>query len=306
VDFGDFFGGGGGGYGGVGGVGFNMEDLFSAFFGGVSGGRGRGSRLEGRDMVIQMQITLEEAAAGVEKELVLDRLAPCDVCGGSGAGPEGRVITCPECHGTGQRVTTRQTFIGVMQTAVACERCGQTGHIVEGACEECEGSGRVPDRQRVTVKVPAGIDDGQQLRIAGMGEAGVRGARAGDLIVTVRVTPDEFIHREGDELHCAARISLTQAALGAELKVCGVLSEENEVHVAAGTKHGTAVRVRGRGMPRVRGGGRGDLIVHIDIDVPRKLTKKQRELLEQLSTELGDAKRAERNPLQKLKEWLTG
>jgi molecular chaperone DnaJ len=297
TDIGDLFGGGVGG-------GFSMEDLFSAFFGGAAGGRG-GVRLEGRDMAMQIIITLAEAASGVEKEIVLDRLATCDVCGGSGATAESNVVTCPDCGGTGQRVTQRKTFLGTMQTVAPCERCGASGHLVENPCEECEGTGRVPDRQHVTVHVPAGIRDGQQIRLQGLGEAGIRGATAGDLLVTVRIAPDEYLHREGDDLHCRATVTVTQAALGATIKVNGVL-EDNEVDVPAGTQHGDTLRMRGRGMPRVNHSGRGDLIVHVAITVPKKLTKKQRELMEQLAAEFGDEHNEHKSPLHKLKDWLGG
>ena len=296
ADFGDLFGGGAGGFG--------MEDLFSAFFGGVAGSRG-GVRLEGRDMAMQIVITLAEAATGVEKDIVLDRLATCDVCGGTGSVGESKVATCPDCGGRGQRVTQRKTFLGTMQTVVPCERCGASGHIIESPCEECEGSGRVPDRQHVTVNIPAGIRDGQQVRLRGLGEAGIRGAAAGDLLVTVRIAPDEYLHREGDDLHCRATVSITQAALGATIAVAGVL-EDSQVDVPAGTQHGDTVRVRGMGMPRPNGNGRGDLIVHVAVTVPKKLSKKQRELLEQLAGEFGDAHAEHKSPVQKLKDWLGG
>ena len=297
VDLNDIFGGGGG---------FDMGDLFSAFFGGVAGAASaRGVRLEGRDMSMGLQITLEEAARGVEKEIVLNRLAPSDVCGGSGATPGSEVVTCPDCHGTGNKVTTRKTFLGTMQTVMPCDRCGATGHVIGNPCEECQGSGRVPDRQRITVTVPAGIRDGQQIRLRGLGEAGIRGAAPGDLIVTVRIKPDEYIHREGDDLHCRASVSITQAALGADLKVCGLL-EDNEIHVPAGTQHGDTVRLKGRGMPRLHGSSRGDLIVHLAVEVPKRLSKRQKELLRELSDELGDAKRSEKSVLHKLRDWLQG
>lgn len=295
ADFGDLFGGGGG---------FNMEDLFSAFFGGVAGGRG-GVRLEGRDMAMQIVITLAEAASGVEKEIVLDRLATCDVCGGTGSTDQSTVVTCPDCGGTGQRVTQRRTFLGTMQTVVSCERCGASGHIVENPCDECQGSGRVPDREHVTVSIPAGIRDGQQIRLRGLGEAGIRGAAAGDLLVTVRIRPDDYLHREGDDLHCRATVSVTQAALGATIRVDGVL-EDNDVAVPEGTQHGDTVRVRGRGMPRLNGSGRGDLVVHVAVTVPKKLTQRQRELMEQLAEEFGDQHSEHKTPIQKLKDWLGG
>jgi len=294
ADFGDLFGGSGG---------VNMEDLFSAFFGGVRGGRA--TRLEGRDMAMQLVITLVEAATGVEKEVVLDRLATCDVCGGSGSADGSGVTTCPDCGGTGQRVVHRKTFLGTMQTVAPCERCGATGHIVETPCEECQGSGRVPDRQHVKVNVPAGIRDGQQIRLRGLGEAGIRGAAAGDLLVTVRIAEDDYLHREGDDLHCRATVTIAQAALGVDLEVHGIL-EEKTVAVPAGSQHGDVVRVKGAGMPRVNSSARGDLFVHIAVDVPKKLTKRQRELLEEFARESGDATAEHKSPVQKLKEWLHG
>ncbi|TLM82876.1 MAG: J domain-containing protein, partial [Actinobacteria bacterium] len=152
---------------------------------------------------------------------------------------------------------------------------------------------------------PVGIRAGQQIRLRGLGEAGIRGAAAGDLIVTVRVREHDFLHREGDDLHCKSTVSLTQAALGADLKVCGLI-EDNEVHVPAGTQHGDTVRLKGRGMPRWGGSGRGDLIVHLGLEVPKKLTKRQKELLTELATEFGDETRAQKSTLDKLKDWLRG
>ncbi len=287
-------------FGGAGGI--NMEDLFSSFFGGV---RGRATRLEGRDMVMQVVITLAEAATGIDKEIVLDRLATCDVCGGTGSADDSGTTTCPDCAGSGQRVVHRQTFLGTMQTAAPCERCGATGHIVENPCEECQGSGRVPDRQHVTVTVPPGIRDGQQIRLRGLGEAGIRGAAAGDLIVTVRIKEDEYLHREGDDLHCRATVTIAQAALGVELTVHGI-TDDREVTVPAGTQHGDVVRVKGAGMPRLNSANRGDLYVHIAIDVPKKLSARQRELLEEFAKESGESTAEHKSTVQKLKDWLHG
>ncbi len=291
-DLGDIFGG------------FGMEDIFSAFFTGVYSA-GQRVRMEGRDMATHLMITLEEAATGAEKDIVVDRLAPCDVCGATGKAPDATVVACPDCGGSGQVRTQRRTLIGVMQSVGPCVRCGQTGSIIDRPCEECEGSGRVPDRQHVAVSVPPGIMDGMQLRLRGLGEAGIRGADAGDLIVTVHVREHEYLHREGDDLHCRANISIAQAALGAEMEACGLL-EPADIKVPAGSQFGDVVRVKGQGMPRLRGSGRGDLLVHLAVEVPTRLTKRQKELLTQLSDEMGDTKRGSSTPLQKLKDWLTG
>lgn len=293
VDFDDLFGGGFGG----------MGDIFSSFFGGQGGQGGRPARKEGRDMGVGLRITLEEVARGVEKEIVYDRLAPCPDCKGTGLGENGKVVTCPECGGKGRVVSVQRTFLGDMQTATTCKKCNGTGSSIENPCPECEGQGRVPDRQRVTVKVPAGIRDGQQLRVGGFGEAGIQGAQAGDLIVTCRVQPHEFFERDGDDLHGRANISFIQAILGAEIEIDGIMPDEKvQVRIPAGCQNEQVVRVKGFGMPRLKSDIRGGMYVHVNVVIPEKITKKQRELLEKLADEMGEEVAAPRSPLQKLRD----
>lgn len=293
VDFDDLFGGGFGG----------MGDIFSSFFGGQGGQGGRPARKEGRDMGVGLRITLEEVARGVEKEIVYDRLAPCPDCKGTGLGENGKVVTCPECGGKGRVVSVQRTFLGDMQTATTCKKCDGTGSSIENPCPECEGQGRVPDRQRVTVKVPAGIRDGQQLRVGGFGEAGIQGAQAGDLIVTCRVQPHEFFERDGDDLHGRANISFIQAILGAEIEIDGIMPDEKvQVRIPAGCQNEQVVRVKGFGMPRLKSDIRGSMYVHVNVVIPEKITKKQRELLEKLADEMGEEVAAPRSPLQKLRD----
>lgn len=293
VDFDDLFGGGFGG----------MGDIFSSFFGGQGGQGGRPARKEGRDMGVGLRITLEEVARGVEKEIVYDRLAPCPDCKGTGLGENGKVVTCPECGGKGRVVSVQRTFLGDMQTATTCKKCNGTGSSIENPCPECEGQGRVPDRQRVTVKVPAGIRDGQQLRVGGFGEAGIQGAQAGDLIVTCRVQPHEFFERDGDDLHGRANISFIQAILGAEIEIDGIMPNEKvQVRIPAGCQNEQVVRVKGFGMPRLKSDIRGSMYVHVNVVIPEKITKKQRELLEKLADEMGEEVAAPRSPLQKLRD----
>lgn len=293
VDFDDLFGGGFGG----------MGDIFSSFFGGQGGQGGRPARKEGRDMGVGLRITLEEVARGVEKEIVYDRLAPCTDCKGTGLGENGKVVTCPECGGKGRVVSVQRTFLGDMQTATTCKKCNGTGSSIENPCPECEGQGRVPDRQRVTVKVPAGIRDGQQLRVGGFGEAGIQGAQAGDLIVTCRVQPHEFFERDGDDLHGRANISFIQAILGAEIEIDGIMPDEKvQVRIPAGCQNEQVVRVKGFGMPRLKSDIRGSMYVHVNVVIPEKITKKQRELLEKLADEMGEEVAAPRSPLQKLRD----
>ena len=293
VDFDDLFGGGFGG----------MGDIFSSFFGGQDGQGGRPARKEGRDMGVGLRITLEEVARGVEKEIVYDRLAPCPDCKGTGLGENGKVVTCPECGGKGRVVSVQRTFLGDMQTATTCKKCNGTGSSIENPCPECEGPGRVPDRQRVTVKVPAGIRDGQQLRVGGFGEAGIQGAQAGDLIVTCRVQPHEFFERDGDDLHGRANVSFIQAILGAEIEIDGIMPDEKvQVRIPAGCQNEQVVRVKGFGMPRLKSDIRGNMYVHVNVVIPEKITKKQRELLEKLADEMGEEVAAPRSPLQKLRD----
>ena len=293
VDFDDLFGGGFGG----------MGDIFSSFFGGQGGQGGRPARKEGRDMGVGLRITLEEVARGVEKEIVYDRLAPCPDCKGTGLGENGKVVTCPECGGKGRVVSVQRTFLGDMQTATTCKKCNGTGSSIENPCPECEGQGRVPDRQRVTVKVPAGIRDGQQLRVGGFGEAGIQGAQAGDLIVTCRVQPHEFFERDGDDLHGRANVSFIQAILGAEIEIDGIMPDEKvQVRIPAGCQNEQVVRVKGFGMPRLKSDIRGSMYVHVNVVIPEKITKRQRELLEKLADEMGEEVAAPRSPLQKLRD----
>ncbi len=291
-DIGDFFGGG-----------FGMDDLFSAFFGGMAGSAGRGVRREGRDMAMQVVITLEEAAEGVEKQVAVNRLVPCDECAASGSAGDAGPSTCPQCNGAGQRRTERRTFLGVMQTLTPCEACAGTGETIADPCPECQGQGRVPDREHVTLEIPPGIEDGMQIRVRGAGEAGLRGAAAGDLIATVRIAPHEYLHREGADLHARIPLTVTEAALGAEVAAPG-LTDEVTVNVPAGTQYGDVLRIRGAGMPRMRGGHRGDLHVHAAVEVPRKLDKRQRELLAELAETFGEDARP--TAFDKLKDWLRG
>ena len=291
VDFDDLFGG--------------MGDLFSTFFGGGGSGGGRAQqRREGRDMGVGLRLTLEEVAKGAKKEIVYDRLAPCPDCDGTGLGEDGKEVTCEECHGTGRVVTVQHTFLGDMQSATTCPACHGTGTVIDNPCPECEGQGRVPDRQRVSVEIPEGIRDGQQLRIHGFGEAGMQGAPAGDLIVTVRIAPDEFFERDGDNLHCKLVVPMVQAALGADIEIDGIYEDEKvTVKIPEGCQNDQIVRVKGFGMPRLKSDARGDLFAHIAVEVPRKLSKRERELLEELAEEMGeDVNEEKRSPLQKLRD----
>lgn len=293
-DMGDIFGGG-----------FDMSDLFSSFFGGSASG-GHAVRLDGRDMGATVVVTLAEAATGCSKEVAYNRLAPCGSCGGSGCAEGGQSVSCPTCHGTGQVVTVQRTFLGSMQSRTVCTDCGGTGVTVDKPCPECDGQGRTPDRERVKVKVPAGCMDGTQLRVPGFGEAGVRGARSGDLIVTVRVAEDEHFQRVGDDLHVRVEVGMAQAALGVSLEIDGIMPDEVvELDVPAGCQFDDTVRVPGMGMPRIRRDGRGDLVAHVAVTVPTELDDRQRELLEELAASFDESVDPEKkSPWQRIKDAL--
>lgn len=294
VDLEDLFGGG-----------FGMGDLFSTFFGGgAGGGRATRQRREGRDMGVGIRITLQQAATGYHKEIAYDRLAPCPDCDGTGLGPDGKEITCPECHGTGRVTSVQHTFLGDMQTSSTCPQCGGSGETIENPCPECDGQGRIPDRQRIPIDIPAGIHDQQKIRISGYGEAGIRGASAGDLVITVSIEEDEFFERQGDDLHCSIQISMIQASLGAELEIEGILEDETvTIPIPEGCQYGQVIKVKDYGMPRYNNSSdRGNLYVHTEVRIPERLSKSEREILEKLAQEMGEEVSDRRSPLQKLRD----
>ncbi|MDR2493198.1 MAG: molecular chaperone DnaJ [Coriobacteriales bacterium] len=302
--------GGGGGYQYVDlsdlfGSGFGMGDLFSQFFGGAAQGR-TAVRREGRDMGVGLRLSLEEIATGVKKEIVYDRLAPCETCGGTGVGEGGEFVSCANCNGTGRIVSVQRTFLGDMQTQSPCPECGGTGKTIDKPCADCEGQGRLPDRQHLTIEVPHGIRDGQQLRLQHYGEAGIHGAAAGDLIVTVRIDPHTGFQREGDHLHTRMQISILQASLGATVNIDGIMPQESvEVSIPPGCQNDQVIRVRGKGMPVFKKESRGDLFAHVTVLVPRKLTKRQQELMEELASEFGEETGGKKSVSQRLKDALT-
>jgi molecular chaperone DnaJ len=290
-----------GGYGYGDPFGGGVGDLFSVIFDGVMGGGARAQqRAEGRDMSAQVVVTLEEAARGVTKQVAYQRVAPCATCAGTGAAEGGTAKTCPDCGGTGQVTSSRRTILGTFQSVAPCVRCAATGTVVDPPCPSCGGQGRVQARENVTVEVPAGVRDGQPITVPAKGEAGLRGAAAGDLVVTVRVRPHDFLHRDGDDLHARASVPMTIAALGGEIEVTGLFGPVS-VRVPAGTQHDDVIAAKGAGMPRSRGGN-GDLLVHVSVAVPKKLSKTQRALLEQLSDSTGDARAHSR--LERVRDWL--
>ena len=258
--------------------------IFEEFFGGSGGGGGGDGAREGADLRYDIEIALEEAARGVEKEISFRKLAACGHCHGSGAEPGSKRVLCPTCRGAGQ-VTTSRGFFTVRQV---CPACHGNGTRVEKPCRECRGEGRVNQTAKLNVRVPPGVDTGSKLRSAGNGEAGVGGGPAGDLYIVIHVKDHEIFERQGDDLFCEIPVKFTLAALGGTIEV-PTLSGKASLKIPAGTQSGTTFRLKGRGMPGLRSGQPGDQLVRVHVEVPTHLTAEQRKKLEDFALASGDA-----------------
>lgn len=266
------------GFGGFGGGG--MEDIFDMFF----GGQGRGSRgsnagpQRGADLRFDLEITFEEAAFGLEREISLYCDEQCPHCHGNGAEPGSKVETCPECHGSGEIRFTQNTMFGQMTNVRPCPKCHGEGKIISEPCKECRGQGTVKKNKKLKVKIPAGVDNGSRLRVAGEGEAGVKGGPSGDLYVYLYVKPHKFFERDGTTVYCEVPINIVQATLGDEIKV-PTLDGQVVMKVPEGTQPGKVLRLKGKGIPSLRNSTRGDQLVRIKVVVPQKLNEKQKDAL---------------------------
>ena len=273
-----------GGPGGFGG----FADIFDAFFGAQGAGQRRGRPAAGSDLRYDLRISFEEAILGTQKEIEFPVLARCETCSGIGAKPGTEPITCPQCNGRGEIRGVRNTMLGQMINVTTCPRCKGDGRIVETPCETCRGEGRVERTRTLQVTIPPGIDEGHQIRLSNEGEAGPRGGPPGSLYVAVHVAPHAELKREGTELIFEASVGLAQAALGTTIVVPTVEGEEI-VEVKAGTQPGTEIRLRGKGVPYLRRSGqRGDLHVLVDVEVPHRLSRAQREALEAYAKASGE------------------
>ena len=276
--FREVFGGGGGGGG-----------IFETFFGGGAT-TDREGRQRGSDLRYDMQITLEEAAFGVDKEIEVRKLDTCAKCGGQGAEPGSRTINCPNCGGRGQVISSR----GFFQVSQTCPRCRGVGQIIEKPCRACDGEGRAENTSRIKLKIPAGIADGSRLRSSGNGEAGIRGGPAGDLYVVIHIKEHPIFQREDDNLYCEVPISFTLAALGGEIPVPTLEGKAN-LKVPAGTQSGQVFKLRGKGVANVNARDRGDLFARLLVEVPTRLNVEQRQKLEEFASLCGE----ENTPLHK-------
>jgi molecular chaperone DnaJ len=280
------------GVAGQGGSGFeagfgSFSDIFDAFFGGAAAGARRAGPAGGNDLRYDLRITFEEAVKGTEKEIEFPVLGRCETCDGTGARPGTTPETCEQCGGRGEISSVRRTILGQMVNVSTCPRCRGEGKIVTDKCVECQGEGRTERTRTLRVTIPAGIDEGHQIRISNEGEVGVRGGPAGSLYVVVHVASHPSLRREGTELVYEASISIAQAALGTRIPVPTVDGDE-DVEIKAGTQPGAEIRLRGKGVPHLRRGTRGDLHVFVNVIVPPKLSKRQRELLTAYAAESGE------------------
>lgn len=283
------------GHAGVGGAaqGFDPSQFsgFEDIFGGLGdifgfGGASRRSGPQrGADLRYDLEIKFEQAATGVETNIQIPRHETCETCKGNGAAPGTTATQCPQCRGAGQ-LRYQQGFFTVART---CGQCRGTGKVITKPCPDCRGDGTIEQQRKLTVKIPAGIATGQRLRLAGEGEAGALGGPAGDLYVVIYVREHAFFQRDGNNLHCSVPLPFTTLALGSEIKVQGI-NEEESVKIPEGTQPGTTFRLRGKGMPDVSGRGRGDILVTVQGVIPKRLTKEQRKLLEQLAATLPEQK----------------
>ncbi len=279
--------GGGGFEAGFGG----FSDIFDAFFGGSMGGAARRARPQtGSDLRYDLRITFEEAVLGTEKEIEFPVLGRCETCEGTGAKPGTTPGECPECKGRGEIRSVRQTMLGQMVNVAPCPRCRGEGRIIDTPCETCRGEGRTERKRTLRVAIPAGIDEGHQIRLSNEGETGPRGGAPGSLYVAVHVASHPELSREGTELYYEADLSIAQAALGTKIQVPTVDGDGTEIEIKAGTQPGTEIRLRGRGVPHLRRPSvRGDLHVIANVIVPTRLSKREREHLEAYAKEAGDA-----------------
>ncbi|HON35818.1 MAG TPA: molecular chaperone DnaJ [Methanothrix sp.] len=269
------------------GFGMGGESIFDMFFG---GGGGRRGPARGRDLRYDIDLTLEQAARGLETTIEVPRTESCPKCQGSGAKPGTTPVTCSNCRGSGQVTRAQNTPFGQMVTSTTCPTCGGRGEIITSPCEDCSGSGRVRKSRKINIKVPAGVEDGQHLKLRGQGDsAGPKGV-SGDLYVVINILPHRIFQRMDSDLIMESPISFTQAALGADLEV-PTLNGRARIKVPAGTQTGTVFRLRGKGMPRLHGTGSGDLHVRVRINTPSALTARQKQLLEELAEEFGEQKR---------------
>jgi molecular chaperone DnaJ len=278
-------GGGGGGAGSpFSGFGGGFGDIFETFFGaGAGGARGPRSRVrQGADALLRLELTLNEMAFGVKKDIAVETAVTCQTCHGDGCSPGTSPRTCDTCAGHGEIQSMQRSLLGPVMTSRPCPTCGGTGQQIPSPCPNCSGEGRVRARRTIAVDVPGGIEDGMRIRMSGQGEVGPGGGPAGDLYIEVTEHPHDVFTREGADLHCTIAVPMTSAALGTEIDL-QTLDSQEKVEIRPGTQSGAVITMRGRGVPRLRSSARGDLHVHLEVRTPTKLDEEQERLLRELA-----------------------
>lgn len=297
----------GGGYGGAGfGGGFDMGDIFSSFFGGGFGGQRQNPNAprRGRDIGYTVDLSFEEAVFGTEREISINHLEKCSACGGTGAEHGSSPVTCPTCHGTGQVKTVQRTPLGNFQSVRVCDSCGGKGTIIKNPCHVCGGEGNARKSKKVRVKIPAGIDNGQQVYVRGEGDAGTKGGANGDLVLEVRVRNHKLFVRQGYDLYCDYPISFVQATLGAEIQV-PTIDGKVAYNIPEGTQGGTVFRLKGKGVPKLNSGQRGDQYVTINVEIPKGLSENQKDILRKFDENVDPSKYKQRKSFfDKMKDLL--
>ena len=275
----------------VGAAGFSdfggISDLFSAFFGGTGATGRQQHSTRGGDVLAEVEITLEEAALGVEREVDIPTQVMCSECEGSGAAPGTFPSRCSDCGGSGEVRYVRRTFLGNVMTASSCPKCGGSGQEITTPCRKCSGQGRMRVTENITLRVPPGIEDGAQLRVSGRGEAGLRGGRSGDLYVSITIAPHSVFRRVGDDLGCEVSVPMTTAALGGNV-VIPTLDGPHPAEIDPGTQSGEVIRLKSKGMPRLDGRGRGELVALLKVQTPTGLDAQQAEILARLADLRGE------------------
>jgi molecular chaperone DnaJ len=271
------------------GTGFGgLGDIMDAFFGGGQTTRGPRSRVRaGGDALIRVELDLDETVFGTTKEITVDTAVLCNSCSGAGTAPGTHPATCSTCGGRGEVQSVQRSFLGQVVTARTCPSCAGTGQIIPEPCPQCGGDGRVRARRTIPVKVPAGVEDGMRIRLTGHGEVGPGGGPAGDLYVEIHERPHPVFTRDGEDLHCRVTLPMTSAALGTTLSLT-TLDGEHEVDIRPGTQSGSVLTLRGQGAPRLRSTGRGNLLVHVEVQTPVKLDAEQEKLLRELAALRGE------------------
>ncbi|WP_346622658.1 molecular chaperone DnaJ [Blastococcus montanus] len=280
---GDPFDAGAGAGGGFGGAGFGgLNDIMDAFFGGAATRGPRSRTRAGRDALIPVELELDETVFGVTKDITVDTAVLCDTCAGAGAAPGTHAATCSTCSGRGEVQSVQRGFLGQVVSSRVCPTCSGTGQVIPEPCPKCAGDGRVRARRTISVKVPAGVEDGMRIRLTGHGEVGPGGGPAGDLYVEVHEQPHPVFTRDGEDLHCRVTLPMTSAALGTTLNL-KTLDGEEDLDIRPGTQSGSVLTLRAHGAPRLRATGRGNLLVHVEVQTPTKLDAEQEKLLRELA-----------------------